>query len=124
LTFQCLPGTSTSANHVSAVNLTWDCPRSLLSTLNLTHPDRETWLASFREEKSRIESQNTYQKLTLVKHRALRQKGAPHAIPTMCILTIKKDKIFNPLCAKSRIVVLGNHEDRVWFKSEKVAPVL
>ncbi len=42
----------------------------------------------------------------------------------MCILTIKKDKMMNPLHAKSRIVVLGNHEDRVWTKPEKYAPVL
>jgi len=32
--------------------------------------------------------------------------------------------MFNPLCAKSRIVVLGNHEDRVWTKPETYAPVL
>ncbi len=30
----------------------------------------------------------------------------------------------NPHHAKSRIVVLGNHEDRVWTKPEKYAPVL
>ena len=30
----------------------------------------------------------------------------------------------NPLRAKSCIVVLGNHEDRVWTKTEKYAPVL
>ncbi len=30
----------------------------------------------------------------------------------------------NPLRAKLRIVVLGNHEDRVWTKPEKYAPVL
>ncbi len=48
----------------------------------------------------------------------------PHAIPTMCILSIKKDEMLNPLRAKSRIVVLGNHEDRVWSKPEKYAPVL
>jgi hypothetical protein len=42
----------------------------------------------------------------------------------MCVLSIKKDKMFNPFCAKSRIVVLGNHKDRVWTKSEKYAPVL
>ncbi len=32
--------------------------------------------------------------------------------------------MLNPLCAKSCIVVLGNHEDRVWSKPEKYAPVL
>jgi hypothetical protein len=42
----------------------------------------------------------------------------------MYVLSIKKDKMLNLLCAKSRIVVLGNHEDRVWSKPEKYAPVL
>jgi hypothetical protein len=42
----------------------------------------------------------------------------------MCILSIKKDEMLNPLRAKSRIVVLGNHEDRVWSKPEKYAPIL
>jgi hypothetical protein len=32
--------------------------------------------------------------------------------------------MFNPLCAKSRIVALDNHEDRIWAKSDKYAPVL
>jgi hypothetical protein len=42
----------------------------------------------------------------------------------MCVLTIKKDENLHPLCAKSRIVVLGNHEDCIWKKRDKIAPVL
>ena len=55
---------------------------------------------------------------TLGEYRALRKKGAPKAIPTMCVLTIKKDENLLPLRAKSRIIVLGNHEDRIWSKSD------
>ena len=113
-----------SASHVSALHLKRECPRSLLTGLHPTHPNRDTWLASFREEKSGIESQDTYVKINLADYRALRAQGVPKAIPTMCVLSIKKDKMFNPLRAKSRIVVLGNHEDQVWTKSEKYAPVL
>ena len=116
--------TNATARHVSATSLKRECPRSLLSGLHPTHPDRKTWLASFREEKSGIQSQDTYDKLTLAEYRSLRAKGAPRAIPTMCVLTIKKDEMLNPLRAKSRIVALGNHEDRVWSKPEKYAPVL
>ncbi len=32
--------------------------------------------------------------------------------------------MLNPLQAKSHIIVLGNHEDRIWTKPEKYAPVL
>jgi len=113
-----------AASHVSAANLQRDCPRSLLTALHPSHPDRDTWLASFREEKSGIDSEDTYVKLSLAEYRALWEKGAPRAIPTMCVLSIKKDEMFNPLRAESRIVVLGNHEDRVWTKPEKYAPIL
>ena len=116
--------TELSASHVSAINLKHDCPRSLLSGLHHTHPDCDIWLASFREEKSGIQSQDTYVTIGLPEYRALRAKGVPKAIPTMCVLSIKKDVMLNPLRAKSRIVVLGNHEDRVWTKPEKYAPVL
>jgi hypothetical protein len=42
----------------------------------------------------------------------------------MCVLVIKHDKDGNPVSAKSRIVVLGDYEDRVYEKSECYAPVL
>jgi hypothetical protein len=42
----------------------------------------------------------------------------------MCVLTIKRDENLLPHCAKSRIVVLSNHKNRVWSKSDKYAPVL
>ena len=74
-------------------------------------------------QKSSIKSQDTYVKINLADYHALRAKGVPKAIPTMCVLSIKKDKMFNPLCAKSCIVVLGNHKDQVLTKSEKYAPV-
>jgi hypothetical protein len=70
-------------------------------------------LESYQEEKYGIESLDTYRKITLGEYCALRKKGAPKAIPTMCVLTIKKDENLLPLRAKSRIVVLGNHEDRL-----------
>ena len=65
-----------------------------------SHPNREVWLQSYYEEKTSIESLGTFQKLTLGKYRALWEKGAPRAIPTMCILTIKNDKNMMPLRAK------------------------
>ncbi len=39
------------ANIVSAINLHWDCPPSLLQALATSHPDREVWLQSYYEEK-------------------------------------------------------------------------
>ncbi len=89
-----------------------------------SHPDCEAWLQSYYKEKCGIESLETYWKITLGKYRALWEKGAPKAIPTMCVLTIKKDENLLLLQAKPCIIVLGNHEDRVWSKSDWFAPVL
>ena len=77
------------ANIVSAINLHRDCPPSLLQALATTHPDREVWLQSYYEEKNGIESLGTFKRITLGEYRALRERGAPRAIPTMCVLTIK-----------------------------------
>ncbi len=112
------------ANIVNAINLHRDCPPSLLQALATTHPDRDVWFQSYHEEKNGIESLGTFRRLTLGEYRALREKGAPKAIPTMCVLTIKKDKNLLLLCAKSQIVVLGNCECREWSKSDCFAPVL
>jgi hypothetical protein len=109
---------------VSAVNLHNDCPPTLIRALVNTHPDREIWLQSYNKEKRGVKSLGTFCKITLGEYRALREKGVPKAIPTMCVLTIKKDENLLPLQAKSRIVVLGNHKDRVWSKSDRYAPVL
>ena len=63
-------------------------------------------------------------KITLGKYQAFCGKGVPKAITTMRVLTIKMDENLFLLRAKSRIVVLGNHEDRVWTKSDCFVPVL
>ncbi len=67
-----------------------------------------------KEEKNGIDSLGTFKRLTLGEYPALREKGAPKAIPTMCVLTIKKDENLMPLRAKSWILVLGNRESREW----------
>jgi hypothetical protein len=79
------------ASFVSTVNLHQEYSPTLLQALTDSHPDQEIWLESYQEEKGGIESLDTYQKITLGEYRALREKGAPKAIPTMCVLTIKKD---------------------------------
>ena len=87
--------------------------------------DRDTWLKYFYEEKRALVDNHTYVTLTLKQYRELRRtKNAPKAIPTMCVLTVKKDENLDPDRAKSRIVVLGNLDERTWAKHEKYAPVL
>jgi hypothetical protein len=88
-------------------------------------PSQSRSLASgYKKEKSGLESLNTYRKITLGEYQALRGKSTPHAISTMSVFTIKRDENLLPHHAKSRIVVLGNHEERVWSELDKFAPVL
>ncbi len=112
------------ARFVDTTTLVWECPHSLLMALSDLHPDRDVWLHSFCKEKSGTELMDTYDKIDFAQQKALWEKGAPHAISTMCVLTIKPDEMLNPHHTKSRIVILGNFEDCQWAKSDKYAPVL
>jgi hypothetical protein len=112
------------ASFVNAINLHLKCPPSLLKGLTNSHPDREIWLNSFFEEKQGIESLGTSGKIRLGEYCALHKKDAPKATPTICVLSIKHYKNLLPLCAKFCIVVLGNHKNQVWSKSNHYAPVL
>ena len=103
---------------MSAAKLLRQCPTSLLQALASDSPDCPIWLESYFEERDSIKNLNTFERLTLGGYRALREKGAPRALPSMCILTVKKDENLNPLHAKSCIVVLGNHEEQTRSKSE------
>jgi hypothetical protein len=76
------------------------------------------------EEKNGIEGPGTLCWISLGENRALQEKGAPKTIPTMCVLTIKKDENCMPLRAKSWIVVLGNQEECNCSKSNRFAPIL
>jgi hypothetical protein len=82
------------------------------------------WLQSYYKETNGIKSLGTFKHCTLGEYQILHKKGALKAIPTMCVLTIEKDKQLMPLRAKSRIVVSGNRECRERSKSNQFAPVL
>jgi hypothetical protein len=118
-----LPGHSSTpfvqdllANFVSAAILVRKCPHSLLTALANLHPDQDVWLCSFREEKYGIKLMDTYNTINVAQYRALWEKGAPRAIPTMRVLAIKPDKKPNLHQAKAQIIVLGNHKDCLWYK--------
>jgi hypothetical protein len=131
-TFLCSPISPTASafdlvtSFVSAINLHCNYPPTVPQALADSHPVCDVWLASCKEEEEKegLESLNTFCRITLGDYHALREKGAPCAIPAMCVLTIKKDENLLLLWAKSRIIALGNHKNRIWLKSDKFAPVL
>ena len=111
-----------SANFVSAKNLLGPCPASLLQALHPSNPDRDIWLRSYEEEKGGLESLDVYECISRKKYLNSRLQGlTPKALPSMCVLVVKTDNKGNPDRSKSRIVVLGNHEDKLW-KSQRYAP--
>ena len=100
------------ASHVSVRNLKAPCPPSLLKALNEDFVDRSTWLDSYNKEKEGLFENDTYVEISLQEYRRLRRlsKAVPKAIPSMCVMTIKRDENMAPVRAKSLIVVLGNLE--------------
>ncbi len=69
---------------------------SVLSIFSVLLPI--TILQSYYEEKDSIEIMGTFQRLTIAKYRALREKGAPKAIPTVCASYQKGRKSHASLC--------------------------
>jgi hypothetical protein len=110
------------AFHVSAKDLTQSVPASFQRSLQLGNPDRPIWVDSYIEEANGLKEQYTYVTITAKEYRE--KYSDIQIIPSMCVQTVKKDEVGAPVCAKSRIVALGNHEDRVWEKNENFFPVL
>eukprot|EP00804_Cyclotella_cryptica_P016077 CCRYP_004202-RA/>CCRYP_004202-RA protein AED:0.18 eAED:-0.12 QI:0/0/0/1/0.5/0.33/3/0/1917 len=114
-----------SAHFVSAKNLLHPCPPSLVKALHPSNPDRDIWLRSYQEEKGGLESMQVFERINKKQYLLLKRSGRiGKALPSMCVLVVKTDKDGKPNRAKSRIVVLGNFEDRIYDKSQKYAPVL
>jgi hypothetical protein len=86
------------------------------------NPDQQIWIDSYLEEAGGLKEQNPYSALTRKKYTD--KYSHIQIIPSMSVQTIKRDKIGDLLRAKTRVVALGNHEERVWSKSDKCAPVL
>ena len=108
-----------SASHLSTKSLHSETPASLFLALSKSHLDRDTWYESFREEKESLIHVDTFTKIPLEEYRQLQEKGAPKAIPTMYVLTVKNDNNFNPERVKTRIVALGNHKNHAWENHER-----
>jgi hypothetical protein len=103
---------------VSAKGLTQGVPASFQRSLRLDNPDRPIWVDSYVEEANGLKEQDMYVTITAKEYRE--KYSDIQIIPSMCVQTVKKDEVGAPLSAKSRIVALRNHEDRVWEKSESL----
>ena len=94
--------------------------------LATTNKNCKIWGDAYDEEYNGLKDLDTFTKISEVEYqRLLKTYGdKAAAIPTMNIFTVKIDKENNPVQDKSRIVVLGNHEKRIWSREDRYAPVL
>ena len=113
--------------HVSAAHLHNPlAPANLKKALHESNKDNKIWKDAYNEEYSGLKRLDTFTEINEKDYQnLLKEHGKDiEAIPTMNLFTVKKDKEGNPVRAKSRIVVLGNHENRVWTREDRYAPVL
>ena len=115
-------GSPQRALHVSADGIQQGVPASFQKSMKKGYADRKIWIDSYIEEVLGLTTHNTFGKISFEEYR--RKYAHIKILPSMCVQTIKKDERGIPVRAKSRIVALGNHEDRIWEKSEVYAPVL
>ena len=113
--------------HVSA-ELLQDplAPSNLKKGLTTTNKDHKIWGDAYDEEYNGLKDLDTFTKISKVEYQRLSKVYGDEAaaIPTMNVFTVKKDKENNPIEAKSRIIVLGNYEKRIWSREDRYAPVL
>ena len=98
-------------------------PASLMNLGSLSSNDRKIWSESYGEEHGSLCGMDVFDEIDAATYARYKEAGFT-AIPTMNIFTIKPDELGNPYRAKSRIVVLGNLEERVWTNADRYAPVL
>ena len=111
-----------SLNYVSAKHRISSCPSYLCKDLDTSNPDRQVWMDSYKEEKQDLIDHEFYEKISKNQYLALKRAGKiPNAIPSMCVLVVKKKQYGKPLRAKYQIVVLGNFGDRLYQKFQHYA---
>ena len=106
------------------VNLTKPCPSTLAKAFNSNHPNKDTWIASYKEAYNGLLAHNTFTIINADEYHMIRKQTRKQAIPSMGILAIKPDGHGNPNHAKSCIIVLDNHKTMPWSESDCFAPVL
>jgi hypothetical protein len=90
--------------------------------MQTNYPDQKIWFDSYLEEAGGLKEQNTYSVLTNKEY--TKKYAHIQIIPSMSVQTVKPDENGDLVRAKTRVVALSNHEERVWSKSNKFAPVL
>jgi hypothetical protein len=115
---------TSSSHHVSAMNLqSLTPPGSVVKALHSNNPDKSIWHDSYKEEYDGLNSNNTFDIISEDEYQQLRHLHGVRAIPSMCTFVVKHTNGI-PTRAKSRIVVLGNLEQRSWTKADCFSPLI
>jgi hypothetical protein len=88
------------------------------------HPNEATWRESYAKEYKGLIDHNTFNIISKETYFDSHKRMGRSAIPFMGISTVKNDSDGKPVCAKLRVVALGNKDPVEWTKAECYAPVV
>jgi len=108
-----------SANQLQSITP----PGSVVKALHQHNPDRAIWNASYKEEYDGLMTNDTFDIISEEEYQRLKHAHGVRAILSMCTFVVKHTNGV-PTRAKSRIVVLGNLEQRPWTKADCFSPVI
>jgi len=103
-----------STSHISASTLmSLGAPGSNIKAFHKNNPDKAVWLESYSEKYDDLTSNSMFDIISEEEFKSLQKCYGIRANPSMCIFTVKHNNGI-PSRAKSRIVVLGNLEQKSW----------
>jgi hypothetical protein len=75
------------------------------------HTDQATWRESYPKEYNKgLIDHNTFDIISKETYLESHKRTGRSAIPSMGVFTVKNDSDGKPVCAKSRVVALGNKD--------------
>ena len=91
-----------------------------------SNPDNKIWNLTYDKEYKGLQGLKVFMEITTAEYLEYVRKhsDATQTIPTMNLFTIKPDMKSDLTRAKSRIVALGNLENRIWSWEDWYSPVL
>ena len=84
------------AHHVSAIECKVSCPGSLWHAMQPCHPDHSIWLDLYKEEYKGLTDVSSLDVITSDEYHTIRTSTGKFAIPSMGILSVKKDAAGHP----------------------------
>ena len=89
-----------------------------------SHPDCPIWVDLYQEEYKGLTSKYTFNIISAEEYHTICSTTAKTAIPSMGILSVKKEAAGHPTRVKNQIIVLGNKDPTTWTKADWYTPIV